>query len=116
MTPEEVRALSDAELDRLVVVEVMGGSPWRLDHFTTDGNAMLALIERMREAGWDYSVGPVSFGPADDPDVSHHTRLFDVTFTRFDDDDDRSAFAMAATLPRAVAEAAVLAVMKEERA
>lgn len=121
MTPEEVRALTNEELDKLVGVKVMGKSERAVrfedwpDPYTTDGNDMLALIERMRAVGCDIEVGPVSFGPAGDPDVDHHSRLFDVTFERFDDDDDRQAFAMAATLPRAVAEASVLAVTQEER-
>ena len=58
MTPEEVRALSDEALDRLVAVEVMGagpwltrGSMWRANPFSTDGNAMLALIKRLRAGG-----------------------------------------------------------------
>jgi len=116
MTPEEVRALSDEALDRLVAVEVMGagpwltrGSMWRANPFSTDGNTMLALIKKMRADGWDYVVQPSSTGPAGDPDVSHHIRWFDVTFQRFDDSDDREAFAMHETLPRATAMAAVLA-------
>jgi len=105
MTTEEVRALSDEALDRLVAVEVMGagswltrGSMWRANPFSTDGSAMLALIKRLRT----YGRGVMTF-TTDSGYVASMNAM-------------SGPFIEAATLPRAVAEASVLAVMQEERA
>lgn len=119
--------MNDAELNALVAEKVMGwpklaveedadshrtieyaGDHWAFGpdgegpyyegpDFATDGNAMLAVIERMRELGWCVLIDNSPGG--DDPDCN-------AEFWKIQDCDVRRE-TNADTLPRAVALAAV---------
>ena len=110
MTPEEVRALSDEALDEIIQTTVFGGTfPSGFGNlslsranpmivaYTRDWNAMSALSERMRAGGYEVMLLMNHDG---------HGCLFTGPTT---------ACQHAETLPRAVAEAAVLARAAQHR-
>ena len=118
MTRDDLLALPDRDLDAVVAEKVFGWRPtgdgeswyvpceigeWRateksLLHCSTLGNPMLAVIAEMQRRGWRYTLKG-----AGHPDTSA-----ECVFERADS--GCREYAVADTLPRAVALAAVLAV------
>lgn len=105
MNPSE---MTDRDLDRAVEIEVMGtreprrsGIVLNPGHYTTDGNAMLAVLEAMRDIGYVCNLN-----------ASARSDAWSATFHRVVHGAlGYQAFAVSA--PRAVAEAALEAVREE---
>lgn len=77
--------------------------------YSTTGNGMLAVLERMRELGWEWDISEVSSGPVG-AEHTQYARAWSASLEAFSDDDGRFFISRADTLPHAVCLAALEAV------
>lgn len=76
-----------------------GRVPYRVEHFSADGEAMLMLIEEMRKRGWNWEI---------------NMRLNHDAFAECYKTDYDYTFAAATEPPKAIALAAIYALTGEE--
>jgi hypothetical protein len=122
----ETQIEAGAALDRLLAVEAMG---WREERgawlaetptnhiqvrylapptYSTSYGGMELVLERMRALGWACSMEEVFTGPAMSRDPADMTYWWEAELRSFDE--ERKAWGEGATLPHAIALAALAAV------